>query len=71
MLLLFSVLLKLISTKKLQNRVVFKDIVNALMGNWIVLKRFAKVRKSSPDNIKKETAFNLFEDLLTQHIFFC
>ena len=70
MLLLFSVLRKLISTKNLQNRIVVKDIVNALMENWIVLKRFAKVRKSSPDNIKKEIAFNLFEDLKL-HFFFC
>ena len=52
------------STKKLQNKIVSKDIVNALMGNRMVLERFDKVRRSSPDNIKKEIAFNLLEDLL-------
>ena len=41
------------STKELQNKIVSKDIVNALMENCMVLERFAKVRRSSPDNIKK------------------
>ena len=36
------------------------------MENCMVLERFAKVRRSSPDNIKKE--FNLLEDLLTLYI---
>ena len=56
------------STKKLQNKIVSKDIFNALMENCMVLQSFAKVRRSSPDNIKKETAFNLLEDLLTLYI---
>ena len=56
------------STKKLQNKIVSKDIVNALMDNCMVLESFAKVRRSSPDNNKKETAFNLLEDLLTLYI---
>ena len=38
------------STKKLQNKIVSKDIVNALMENCMVLENFAKVRRSSPDN---------------------
>ena len=45
-----------------------KDIVNALMGNCRVLESFAKVRRSSLDNIKKEIVFNLLEDLLTLYI---
>ena len=56
------------STKKLQNKIVSKDIVNARMENCMVLESFAKVRRSSPDNIKKEIAFNLLEDLLTLYI---
>ena len=64
-------------TKKLQNKIVSKDAlmenlwrtyVNALMENCVVLESFAKVRRSSPDNIKKEIAFNLLEDLLTLYI---
>ena len=51
------------STKKLQNKIVFKDIVNALMENYMVLQSFTKVMQNSPDNIKKETAFSLLEDL--------
>ena len=51
------------STKKHQNKIVFKDIVCALMGNCTLLESFATVRRSSPDNIKKEIAFNLLEDL--------
>ena len=53
------------SAKKLHNKIAFKDIVNALMKNCMVLESFAKVRRNSPDNIKKEIAFNLLEDLLT------
>ena len=34
----------------------------------MMLESFAKVRRSSPDNIKKEIAFNLLEDLLTLYI---
>ena len=56
------------STKKLQNKILSKDIVNALMEKCMMLERFAKVRRSSPDNIKKEIAFNLLEDLLTLYI---
>ena len=56
------------STKKLQNKIVSKDIVNALTENCMVLQSFAKVRRSSPDNIKKEIAFNLLEDLLRLYI---
>ena len=56
------------STKKLQNETVSKDIVNALTENCTVLQSFAKVRRSSPDNIKKEIVFNLLEDLLTLYI---
>ena len=52
------------STKKLQNKIVFKDIVNALMENYMVLQSFTKVMRNSPDNIKKETAFSLLEDLV-------
>ena len=33
-----------------------------------LLESFAKVGQSSPDNIKKEIAFNLLEDLLTPYI---
>ena len=54
-----------LSSKKLQSKIVSKDIVNALMENCMVLESFAKVRRSSPDNIKKEIAFNLLEELLT------
>ena len=32
------------STKKVQNKILSKDIVNVLMENCMVLKRFAKVR---------------------------
>ena len=53
------------STKKLQNKILSKHIVNALMENCMVLENFAKVRRSSPDNIKTDIAFNLLEDLLT------
>ena len=56
------------STKKLQNKIMSKDIVSAPMENCMVLENFAKVRRSSPDNIKKEIAFNLLEDLLTLYI---
>ena len=56
------------STKKLQNKIVSKDIFNALMEKCMVLQNFAKVRHSSPDNITKEIAFNLLEDLLTLFI---
>ena len=56
------------STKKLQNKIVSKDIANALMENCIVLEGFAKVTRTSPDNIKKEIAFNLLEELLTLYI---
>ena len=56
------------STKKLQNKILSKHIVSALMGNCMVLENFAKVRQNSPDNIKKEIAFNLLEDLLTMYI---
>ena len=56
------------STKKLQSKIVSKNIVNALMENCMVLESFAKVRQSSPNNIKKEIAFNLLEDLLTLYI---
>ena len=59
------------STKKLQNKIVSKDIVNALMENCMVLESFAKVWRSSPDNVKKEIAFNLLEDLLRLYIFLC
>ena len=38
------------------------------MVNCTVLESFAKVRRSSPDNIKMEIAFNLLEDLLTLYI---
>ena len=55
------------STKKLQNKIFSKDIVNALMENCMVLERFDKVMRSS-DNIKREIEFNLLEDLLTLHI---
>ena len=53
------------STKKLQNKIVSK---NALIVNCMVLEKFDKVRRSSPDNIKKEIAFNLLEELLTLYI---
>ena len=53
------------STKKLQNKILSKHIVNALMENCMVLEHFAKVRRSSPDNIKTDITFNLLEDLLT------
>ena len=43
-------------------------ISEVLMENCTVLESFAKVRSSSPDNIKKETVFNLLEDLLTLYI---
>ena len=33
------------------------------MGNCTLLESFATVRRCSPDNIKKEIAFNLLEDL--------
>ena len=66
-LLLFLVLLKLISTK-LQNKIVSRDTVNAVMENCMVLESFAKVRRSSLDNIKKEIAFNFLEDLLTPYM---
>ena len=56
------------STKKVQNKILSKDIVNVLMENCMVLKRFAKVRQSSPDNIEKEIVFNLLEDFLTLYI---
>ena len=56
------------STKKLQNEIVSKDMVSAPMENCTMLESFAKVRRSSPDNIKKEVAFNLLEDLLTLDI---
>ena len=46
---------------------VFLDLP-LLIKNYMVLERFAKVRRSSPDNIKKEIAFNLLEDLLTLYI---
>ena len=59
------------STKKLQNKIVSKDIVNALTENCIVLQSLAKVRRSSPDNINKEIAFNLLENLLTLQIHVC
>ena len=38
------------------------------METCMVLESFAKVRQSSPDNIKREIAFNLLEDLLTLYI---
>ena len=38
------------------------------MENCMVLGSFAKVRQSSPDNIKREIAFNLLGDLLTLYI---
>ena len=56
------------STKKLQNKIVSKDVVDALMEKCMVLESFAKVRPSSPDNIKKQIAFILLEDLLTLYI---
>ena len=59
------------STKKLQNKILSKDIVNALMENYIVLESFVKVRQSSPGNIKKEIVFNLLERLLTLYIRVC
>ena len=55
------------STKKMQNKIMSQDIVNALMENCMVLESFAKVRRSSSGNIKKEIAFNLLEDLLTRY----
>ena len=51
------------STKKLQNKILPKDIVNALMGNGKVVESFSKIRRSFPDSIKKKIAFNLLEDL--------
>ena len=45
-----------------------KDIVNVLMENFMVIERFAKVRRSSSDNIKKEIVFNLLQNLLTLYI---
>ena len=56
------------STKKLQNKILSKYIVNALMENFMVLESFAKVRQNPPDNIKKEIAFNLLVDLVTLYI---
>ena len=56
------------STKKLQNKIASKDIVTALMENCMVLESFVKVRWSSPDNIKKEIAFNLLQDVLALQI---
>ena len=56
------------STKKLQNKILPKDIVNALMGNGKVVESFSKIRRSFPDSIKKKIAFNLLEDLLTLYI---
>ena len=56
------------STKKLQNKIVSKDIVNARMKKCMVLESFAKVSPSSPDNIKKQIASILLEDLLTLYI---
>ena len=41
----------LLSTKKLQKKIVSKDIVNALMENCMMLESFLKIRRSSPDNI--------------------
>ena len=38
------------------------------MENCSMLESFVKVRRSSPDNIKKEIAFNLLEDLLILYI---
>ena len=45
-----------------------KDIVSALMEKCTVLECFAKVRQSSPDNIKNEISFNLLEDLSKLYI---
>ena len=46
------------STKKLQNEIVSRDIVTALVENCMVLESFAKVGRISPDNIKKEIALD-------------
>ena len=59
------------SINRLQNKIVSQDIINALqrtVENCMVLESFPKVRRSSPDNIKKEIAFNLLEDLPTLYI---
>ena len=56
------------SIKKLQNKILPKDIVNALMGNGKVVESFSKIRRSFTDSIKKKIAFNLLEDLLTLYI---
>ena len=56
------------STKKLQNKILSKNIVDALIKNCAVLELFVEVRRSSPHNIKKEIAFNLLEDCLTRCI---
>ena len=46
------------STKKLQNKIMPKNIVSALMENYAILESFAEVRKISLHNIKKGVAFN-------------
>ena len=59
------------SINRLQNKILSQDIINALqrtVENCMVLESFPKVRRSSPDNIKKEIAFNLLEDLPTLYI---
>ena len=38
------------------------------MEKFTVLECFAKVRQSSPDNIKNEVSFNLLEDLSKLYI---
>ena len=59
--------LTIITERSILDAAVFLD-PSLLIKNYMALKRFAKVRRSSPDNIKKKIAFNLLEVLLTLHI---
>ena len=56
------------ATKKHATKIDSKEIVATLLKNSWLLVKFSKILRSSVDEIKKEIALNLLEDLLTLYI---
>ena len=56
------------ATKNLIWKIDSEEIVSKLLKEPVVLQNFSRIRLSSSDEIKKEIAMNLLEDLLTLYV---
>ena len=56
------------ATKQFTIKIDYHEIVSTMMKDPWVLSNFSKMKNASSEDVKKEVAFNLMEDLLTLYI---